>query len=117
MNFDDRYSVIEPPPYETAAERHALTELGVGFDGRQYSYGLYRYERAADAAAYARLACTRGEILPEGPVEWLTPLPLSPLELERMAEHRIGFNGTRFTFGEYRYERLVDALNAAVRSR
>jgi hypothetical protein len=35
-----------------------MAELGVTFDGRQYRFQDYRYDRLEDAIAYARL-CSR----------------------------------------------------------
>lgn len=38
-----------------------MTKLGVHFDGRQYRYRDYRYDRLEDALAYARLELARGQ--------------------------------------------------------
>ena len=38
-----------------------MTSLGIRFDGRQYRYRDYRYDRAEDAVAYARPQREPGE--------------------------------------------------------
>lgn len=102
-------------PGETLAEQHALAELNIGFDGRQYRYRDYRYDRAADAAAYARLERSRGVVLPPSAIEWTARVGLTAFDRECMDRHQIAFNGHSFSYREYRYERLADALNAAAR--
>lgn len=42
-----------------AADERTLAELGITFDGRDYRYESYRYERLADALAYASLVRAR----------------------------------------------------------
>jgi hypothetical protein len=39
----------------------SMHELGITFDGRLYELGEYRYEKLADAIAYARLAQRRND--------------------------------------------------------
>ena len=41
--------------------QRTMTLLGIRFDGRQYHYREYRYDRLDDAVAYARLQLKRGE--------------------------------------------------------
>ncbi|WP_139237659.1 hypothetical protein [Variovorax sp. OV329] len=44
-------------PRETQAQ---MTELAIGFDGRQYTYCSYRYDRLSDAINYVQLMRSRG---------------------------------------------------------
>lgn len=39
----------------TEAERQQMETLGITYDGKQYRYKEYRYDRVADAVSYARL--------------------------------------------------------------
>ena len=42
-------------------EERWMTSLAIRFDGRQYCYRDYRYDRLDDAVTYARLQRERGE--------------------------------------------------------
>ena len=44
-------------PKETQAR---MNDLAIGFDGRQYTYCSYRYDRLSDAINYAELTRSRG---------------------------------------------------------
>jgi hypothetical protein len=47
----------------TRAVAQRLHALAIGFDGRQYTFAGYRYDRASDAIDYAELMRSRG-VLP-----------------------------------------------------
>ena len=102
------------PPSELERE---MQELGVEADGPEYYFRGYHYERLADALAYARLK----RLAPEG--EDASPPTRSrawvaPSEKDRalMASLGIEFDGRAFRFGEYRYDRLADAVSSARRA-
>ena len=42
------------PPQLDAERLRLMAEFSIGFDGRHYAFGPYRYGRLADAVAYAR---------------------------------------------------------------
>lgn len=67
-------AVLAALPADTAAH---LQRLGIGFDGRQFRYAGYAYDRAADAVAYAELVLTRSNALRD---ELLgqRPVPVNP---------------------------------------
>lgn len=54
-------SASEDPPewahtiVPTEAERQQMDKLGITYDGKQYRYQEYRYDRVTDAINYARL--------------------------------------------------------------
>jgi len=50
----DEAPVWTSPPMPTEDEQRQMDGLGVSFDGRQYHYQGYRYDRLSDALAYAR---------------------------------------------------------------
>jgi hypothetical protein len=51
---------ISEPDMVDEQER-LMTSLAIRFDGRQYRYRDYRYDRLDDAVAYAELQLKRGE--------------------------------------------------------
>lgn len=51
---------ISEPGMADEQER-LMTSLAIRFDGRQYRYRDYRYDRLDDAVAYAKLQLARGE--------------------------------------------------------
>ena len=88
----------------------------ITFDGRQYRYGSYRYDRLEDALVYAQIARARGEA-PDfsAAPETAEPAP-GPAETELMAE--LGITPDErggYRCGDYRYERLADAVAYARR--
>jgi hypothetical protein len=42
------------PPAIDAERQRLMAEYSIGFDGRHYAFGPYRYGRLADAVAFAR---------------------------------------------------------------
>lgn len=57
---------VEPSPLPDAVQAPVsaealMHELGITFDGRLYGFREYRYEKLADAIAYARLAGRRDD--------------------------------------------------------
>ena len=89
----------------------------ITFDGRQYVYDRYRYDRLADALNYARLQYPHP--LPRDPIEGPPPRigePIeTPNELQRalMSELGITFQAGVYHLGQYRYDHLSDAVEYA----
>jgi hypothetical protein len=44
----------ETPPAFDAERQRLMAEFSIGFDGRHYTFGPYRYGRLADAVAFAQ---------------------------------------------------------------
>jgi hypothetical protein len=100
----------------TAEGERQMAELAVRRDGGDYLYQGYRYERLADALAYARLVMSRPGA-DDGPAPFLHKPVASPTDAERtlMISLGIEFDGRVFRFASYRYDRLADAVNYARR--
>jgi hypothetical protein len=88
----------------------------VTYDGLQYRYGSYRYDRQEDALMYAQIARARGEAPDFSAVSVAAePLP-GPAETVLMAALGITLDARRgYRYGSYRYERLADAVAYARR--
>jgi hypothetical protein len=100
-------------PASALEEQRLRTELGIRRIGRRYEYRGYRYDRLADAVAYARLdrEHPRGQAAPEASPQADEPPPLpSNDERAQMATWDIRFDAGIYTFQNYRYERLCDAV-------
>jgi hypothetical protein len=108
-------AATDTPPYAAPApeEQPLRRELGIRRIGWRYEYRGYRYDRLADAVAYASLnrAEPRREAAPEGSLPADEP-PTMPSGDDRtlMATWDIGFDAGIYTFRNYRYERLCDAV-------
>src|SRR5581483_756272 len=91
-----------------------MAEHSITYNGRQYLYGPYRYDRLSDAVNYARLQALRGASPPQGvsAAPFVVASP-NPSELELMNTLGITFANGVFSFGEFRYGRLSDAVNYA----
>jgi hypothetical protein len=99
-------------PFPTDEHLKAI-ELGIGFDGRQFQYHAYRYDKLSDAVDYAHLERSKLGFLPvyaRRPV-WSEKREPTEAEQRLMAEFAIAYDGKCFLAGGYRYERLDDALN------
>jgi hypothetical protein len=103
---------------QAAGERERLmAEFSISYNGRHYRYHHYRYDRLEDAVDYARL---QSSLAPgEGP-EVAAAMPAAedvdvPDESGRelMAALGITFQDGVYRLGEFRYDRLVDAVNYA----
>lgn len=95
-----------------------MSEFSIGFDGRQYDFGGYRYDRLADAVAYARQM--RSRRAPDAAMA-TAPMPMrdEPLIAPSAADGRlmaaldISFVAGVYHFAGFRYERLNDAATHA----
>lgn len=94
-----------------------MAELCITFNGRIYQYRGYRYERLADAVNYARLDRARAFVEPAGPDAATTDEVQMPSQAESalMRTLDIAFVDGSFHWGEYRYDRLADAVAYAQR--
>lgn len=102
-------------------QRRALRDLRVGFDGRRYRFGGYRYDRYEDAVAYARLIGSRPQVPRrdgDAPEYLAFEAPAVPSADERrlMASTGVGFERGRYVFGRFRYDRIEDAVAYAMRA-
>jgi hypothetical protein len=104
---------IPAQPASPLEEQRLRTELGIRRIGWRYVYRGYRYDRLADAVAYARVdrEHQRGQAALETspPADEAPPMPSSG-DLALMATWGIRFDAGVYTFQQYRYERLCDAV-------
>jgi hypothetical protein len=99
-----------------AGERERLmAEFSIAFNGRHYAYDIYRYDHLADAVAYARLQ--RSKPARDTAVRAAPSLEQveDPDESQRvlMATLGITFNDGIYRLGEFRYDRLANAVDYA----
>lgn len=94
-----------------------MTEFSVGHDGLRYHYNGYRYDKWQDAVAYASLIRDRPWQHDVGGsfVADKKTAPLTDAEHARMASLRIRFDDGVYRFGDFRYDRLSDAVSYAQR--
>jgi len=104
------------PPLSEAAD-HAM-HLGISFNGTQFIYRDFKYDRLADAIGYAELDVSRegGRLAPSTPAMWLDRLVPDADDLEMMKTHGITFEGRQYRYKDFRYDRLADALGFAARN-
>jgi len=93
-----------------------MTEFCITQDGLRYRYNGYRYDRLADAVAYARLMRSRpaqpdvGGPYTQGGATWAPP---TDDERDLMASLDIRLVDGSYRFADFRYERLADAVSYA----
>jgi hypothetical protein len=63
-------TVFGAPPADLAMQ---VQRLGIGFDGRQFTYAGHAYDRVTDAVAYAELVLRKSNALREGLLGPRTP--------------------------------------------
>lgn len=93
-----------------------MAEFSITLDGLRYRYNGYRYDRLADAVAYARLMRSR-PAQPDvgGPFTQAGATWAPPTDDERALMASLGIklvDGT-YRFADFRYERLADAVSYA----
>ena len=97
------------------ADQDRGMRLGISFDGKQFVYRDFQYERLADAISYAELDIQREgkQAVAATAADWLLrPVPNSA-DQALMQQLGVTFNDWCYKFGDYRYDRLADALNYA----
>ncbi len=103
----------------SADEKTHAMRLGIAFNGTQFIYLDFKYDRLRDAINYAEHESVRTLNPPVAstPHDWLErPVP-SVADQVLMNENGIIFDGWRYIFKEYRYDRLADALNYSLQHR
>jgi hypothetical protein len=113
----DRVPVSTPAvaPDAPGERERLMAEFSIAYNGRHYHYDRYRYDDLADAVRYAKL---RPSMPPSGEeVGYLPPAEdvQAPDESQRrlMAASAITFQDGIYHLGDYRYDRLADAVNYA----
>lgn len=97
------------------AEARLMTAYGILFDGNDYWFGPFRYQRLDDALVYARMNRVEPSIHEQegGLRPWRTPEAPDEPTRQLMDELGITFDGRRYRYGIYRYDQFVDAINYA----
>lgn len=99
----------------SASELADMGRLGIHHIAGNFLYRQYRYENLTDAVNYAELE--RGKIDYQAEVNvlpaWLPPTPPTNGDWRAMKELGITFDGKRYHFLGYRYDRFQDAINHA----
>lgn len=100
----------------TPGERERLmAELSIAYDGRQYRYDRYLYDRLEDAVNYARLkrsAPAGSDAADPMPPAQHAEVPDEP-QRAAMAALDISFRDGMYHLGDFRYTRLADAVSYA----
>ncbi len=97
------------------ADQDRAMRLGIAFNGTQFVYRDFKYDRLADAFSYAEFDIHREGRQPVATTsaDWLPrPIPNSA-EQALMKQYGITFEDWRYKFRDYRYDRLADAVNYA----
>lgn len=99
-------------------ERMLMAEYAIDYDGLRYAYNGYRYDRLADAVAYAKLMRSRPSRRdPGGPFTQHAKLNVpTDGDRELMTSLAIRFEAGTYRFEGFRYDRLADAVNYATLS-
>jgi hypothetical protein len=92
-----------------------MVDFSIGYDGLHYAYNGYRYDRLADAVAYAQLM--RSRPMQEDAGGRLSPLsafaPPTDAQRSLMDSLAIDFRDGAYRFKGFRYDGLMDAVNYA----
>ena len=94
-----------------------MAEFSILHQGRYYYFDRYRYERLADAVAYAQLMRTRQSQPVDTPsyVRFDTVESPDLADRQLMATLAISFENGVYLFEGFRYDHLIDAVNYACR--
>ena len=93
-----------------------MLAFNIAFDGRQYVYSRYRYDRLADAVSYARfqLSHPSSDSVEDPPLTIREPSETpSDSQSRLMSEFGITFEAGVYLLGEYRYDHFDDAIKYA----
>ena len=103
-------------PEQPDRERQ-MAEFSVGDDGLRFHYKGYRYDKWQDAVAYASQMRDRPWQADAGGsfVPGQRPAALTDAQHALMASLGIRFDDGAYRFGDFRYDRLSDAVNYAKR--
>jgi hypothetical protein len=102
----------EPTAAELDAERvRLMAEYSITFNGRHYQYGRYRYRLLTGAVTHAQRE--RARISGAD----VAPLPVAPApnhaEYRQMTARGVTYEDGFYRLGDFRYERLAEALEYA----
>ena len=99
------------------ADRDHAMQLGISFNGAQFTFRDFKYDRLRDALAYAELdRLQAGQHAAASLQEDWLERPLPGIEDQAlMKQHGISLEGCRYRYKEYLYDRLADALSYAGR--
>ena len=103
----------------SATDQNNAMHLGITFNGTQFVYRDFKYDRQEDAVTYAELDIERSHkpAVPSTRVDWLErPVP-GLADETLMKQLGIVFEDWRYKFQDYRYDRLADAINYAKNQR
>lgn len=106
----------EPPAsVATRAEVGRAMSLGVSFNGTQFVYQDFKYDKLTDAISYSELITARDGVQPSvsHAADWLERNVPNEADQALMAKYGICFEDWRYKFQDYRYDRLADAVNYA----
>jgi hypothetical protein len=98
-------------PEEAEATQSVMTELSISYNGRQYQYAAFRYDQLADAIAYARQHPEEAQAADGASAQ--ASLAPDATARELMAALDITYVDGVYRLGEFRYDRLADAVNYA----
>ena len=98
-----------------ASEERQMVDFSIGYNGLNYAYNGYRYDRLADAVAYAQLMRSRPLQEDAGGRFSSVSAFTSPTDAQRslMDSLAIDFHDGAYRFKGYRYDGLMDAENYA----
>ena len=119
----ERFQRVDPPPaarareapHDAAERERLMAEYSITASGRGFQYSKYRYDRFEDALGYARkqrVAPTDGDDDDSLPPAQVVEAP-DEMERRRMARYGITFENGVYHLGQYRYDRLADAMRYA----
>lgn len=96
----------------TDSERAQMKEHDISSDGTHFLFSGYRYSKLGDALNYARLVRERPELPSRGHAVVAGRAVTVPSQAarQRMAEYGIVMVAGTFRLGEFRYDRLEDAV-------
>ena len=97
------------------ANKDEAIALNISFNGTQFVYRDYKYDKLADAVSYARQDALRASSAPFGThaVTWVDPVTPSADDLSLMEQYGVTSDQGRFRYGDYRYDRMADAIDYA----
>ena len=100
-------------------DRAQALALNVTFNGRHFRYRQFKYDKLADAMAYARLDGSRdgNQAMSTVDQEWLPRPVASDADKVLMERFAISVEGNAFRYQGYRYDLLADALKCAQQPR
>lgn len=102
----------------SVADQSNAMRLGISFNGIQFVYRDFKYDRLSDAVSYAELDVQRmHQILFTVPSEWQPRRVPSMTEQALMTQYGIVFERSCYKYKDYRYDSLVDAINYAQMNR